>query len=299
MSKKSLLPPPSFFKPDLPDETIYHVGVSGGKDSTAVLLYMVHESGVPHHKIDVTFADTGNEHQHTYDQIKLLSETVFPIQTLLPPLGFYELARKKKRFPSTKARFCTEHLKIRPSVQHLTGLQAACKTIVAVSGVRADESTDRAFLEEWDYSNALLALQWRPLIKWKIADVLAIHRKYNVPLNPLYALGARRVGCFPCIMSNKAEMRNIALNFPDRIDMIRSQEDAFLVENGRYSSFFPRNAVPPRFRTMGPYIAKDGTPVMVASVDDVVRWSMTGKRAKGSYLDDPKEPISCVSGFCE
>jgi hypothetical protein len=30
-----------------------------------------------------------------------------------------------------------------------------------------------------------------------------------------------------------------------------------------------------------------------------VRWSMTGKRAKGSYMDDPPEPITCVSGFCE
>jgi len=312
-----------FFKPELPEDTIYHIGVSGGKDSTAVLLWMVHESGIPKHKLDVTFCDTDNEHQWTYDQIALLNERVHPIQTLLPDRGFFDLAMHKRRFPSTKARFCTQHLKIIPSQRHITGLLTACRKVVAVSGVRGDESTDRAKLEEWDYSSALLTLQWRPIIKWTIADVLAIHKKHGIPLNPLYSMGAQRVGCFPCIMSRKAEMRNITLNFPERITKIRDAENAFVTTYGRYSSFFARNTVPERFRTKSytvngepfmeaiyenqgedhegnPIQVKVGErPMMVASIDDVSRWSLTGKRAKGSYKDDPPEPMSCMSGFCE
>lgn len=46
-----------FFKPHIPDDdsTVYHVGISGGKDSTAALLWLVHESGVPKHRINATF----------------------------------------------------------------------------------------------------------------------------------------------------------------------------------------------------------------------------------------------------
>lgn len=288
-----------FFQPDLPEETIYHIGVSGGKDSTAALLWMIHESGIPREKLDVTFCDTDNEHDWTIDHIRMLSEKVHPITVLNPDLGFYDLALKKRRFPSAKARFCTQHLKIIPTQRHITGLFAACKKVVSVSGVRANESEERSKLEEWDYSSALLTLQWRPLIRWTINDVLAIHRKYGIPLNPLYSMGAERVGCFPCIMSRKAEIRNITLNFPDRLDKIRNAEASFVQTFGRYSSFFATDKVPPRFRTGGPYVSDSGESYMVATIDDVARWSLTGKRAQGSYQDDPPEPISCMSGFCE
>lgn len=287
-----------FFTPELPEDTIYHIGVSGGKDSTAVLLWMVHESGIPHHKLDVTFCDTGNEHQWTYDQIALLDRKVFPVKTLQPVLGFYDLAKKKKLFPSNARRFCTEHLKIRPSALYITGLLASCRKVVACSGVRADESVDRSRLEEWDYSNSLLTLQWRPLIKWTIQDVLKIHLKYGIPLNRLYEEGAQRVGCFPCIYSRKAEIRNVARISPERIDRIRQVEQEIEAESGNIASFFAATMIPERFRSK-PFQRKDGSWTLVSTIDDVVKWSLTGKRAQGSYLDDPPEPIGCMSGFCE
>jgi 7-cyano-7-deazaguanine synthase in queuosine biosynthesis len=45
--------------------TINHIGISGGKDSTALLLWAVHESGYPKESIHATFCDTDNEHQIT------------------------------------------------------------------------------------------------------------------------------------------------------------------------------------------------------------------------------------------
>jgi len=285
-----------FFKPELPENTIYHVGVSGGKDSGAVLLWMVHESGIPRHKINVTFCDTGNEHKWTYQQVEILSK-IHPIETLKPELDFYDLVRKKGVFPSARRRFCTEHLKIRPSQQHIQYLQKAYDSVVAVSGVRANESADRSTYLEWDYSGQLLTLQWRPLIQWKFEQVLAIHKKYGVPMNKLYDLGAERVGCYPCINSRKKEIRTIALNFPERIERIIDLENE-LWERGKMTGFFHASSIPERFRTR-PFVTKDGEAMMVARMDDVVRWSMTGKRAQGSYEDDPPEPISCSSGFCE
>lgn len=287
-----------FFKPELPDDTVYHVGVSGGKDSTAVLLWLVHESGIPREKINATFSDTDNEHELTYSQIDLLNRTVHPIQTLKPDLGFFALAKKKRLFPSSVRRYCTEHLKIIPASRHISGLLKQHAKVVSVSGVRANESEDRRNLEEWDYSNALLTIQWRPLIRWTVADVLAIHLRYGVPLNPLYGMGAERVGCFPCIFSKKREVRLVAQMAPEKIDYIRGVEGEMEKESGNVVTFFSGTGVPERFRSR-PYTRKDGTETRIATIDDVVRWSMTGKNAQGSYLDDPPEPITCMSGFCE
>lgn len=282
---------------DLPDNVLFHVGVSGGKDSAALLIWMVRESGIPHHLINATFCDTGWEHEWTYAHLDMLREKVFPIQTLKPELDFVGLVKKKGRFPSAKARFCTQSLKIYPSQDHILSLQQAGYHVIAVSGVRADESEARKLQPEWDYSGTLLCESWRPMIRWELEDVLAIHKKHGIPMNPLYALGAERVGCYPCINSVKKEVRGAALNFPDRITEIRELE-AGMEEGGNFSGFFHASKIPKRYRTK-PFVTKSGDKFMVAKIDDVVRWSMTGKNAQGSYLDDPPEPISCSSGFCE
>jgi len=288
----------NFFTPEIPDDAIYHVGISGGKDSTAALLYLLHKADIPRENIDATFCDTGNEHQWTLDHVAMLSEKVHPIKTLKPERDFYELADHKRRFPGAKTRFCTQFLKIIPSQDHILELLKTKRPVVAVSGVRSDESDMRSRHLEWDFSGELLTISWRPLIRWSIKDVYAIHEEFGIPLNPLYAAGAERVGCFPCIMSRKAEIRMIAQKFPERIDMIRQAEQDFEQKYGRFSSFFPAPTVPERFRSK-PYTDKEGNAIKVATIDDVVRWSMTGNRAQGHYTDHAPEPVTCRSGFCE
>lgn len=295
---------------------IYNCGVSGGKDSDAALLWLVYKSGIPRQQIDATFCDTGNEHEFTYAHVRMLSEKVHPIVWLKPVRDFDELALWKRRFPSVKARFCTQFLKIEPTHYYLSGLRMLGNEVTSVSGVRADESEDRKNLTERDLMDVgiisetkglelWLCPQWRPLIKWTIKDVFAIHKEFDVPLNPLYEAGAQRVGCFPCIMSRKAEIRNIAIRYPERIDHIRNLEQEFFKRYGRYSSFFHAKTVPPRFRSMK-YTDKKGKTTMVATIDDVVKWAMSGKRARGKWDDKDLfgdyisgEPLSCKSGFCE
>jgi 3'-phosphoadenosine 5'-phosphosulfate sulfotransferase (PAPS reductase)/FAD synthetase len=288
-----------FSPPRIEKNTVFVVGISGGKDSSAALLWMLHESGHDHARIKATFSDTGNEHEWTYAHIKLLNDTVHEIETIKPELPFFALAHAKHRFPSAKARFCTQHLKIYPSQKYIQRLRCWGLNPISVSGVRADESAARTDLPEWSFSSVLQCPQWRPLIKWTIDDVIAIHRRHNVPLNPLYSIGAMRVGCWPCIMSRKSEIRTIALKFPERIDEIRRAEEKFEKEYGRYSSFFSRMTIPERFRTKAHQMPNKEI-IMVATIDDVVRWSMTGDRAQGSYsATTEKEPVTCSSGFCE
>jgi 3'-phosphoadenosine 5'-phosphosulfate sulfotransferase (PAPS reductase)/FAD synthetase len=92
------------------------IQVSGGKDSTATLLWAI-EKGLT---FQAVFCDTGWEAEETYQYLNDL-ETALNIEIirLKPKLDFVQLAKKKKRFPSTKARFCTVELKIVPFIDWL------------------------------------------------------------------------------------------------------------------------------------------------------------------------------------
>ena len=132
-------------RPEFTDKTLFHVGISGGKDSAAALLWILHESGIPNirERLNASMSDTVNQHEWTYTHVQWLSDNVFPIQVIKPERDFFELAYHKRRFPSTKVRFCTQFLKIYPSQDHIRSLEKQGYDVIAVSGVRADESEER------------------------------------------------------------------------------------------------------------------------------------------------------------
>lgn len=285
-------------------KTIYHFGVSGGKDSTALLLWACYESSIPLEQIRATFCDTGNESPITLAYVKMLSDFVFPIETIHPPLKFYELAQKKGRFPSTRQRFCTPDLKMKPTQEWLN--QFDCEVILH-SGVRSRESRERAKMKESSFDLYYAREIRRPLLAWTLSDVWAIHDKYSVPPNPLYAMGMKRVGCFPCVMERKAGVRAIATHFPDRIEFLRSKENR--LKPGKTATFFPPGTVPRRFCSIA-HKRKDGKIVRINSIDDVVEWSKTvrggsqyalGTIEEDAFVADDDKTISCPSaiGQCE
>lgn len=282
-----------------------YCGLSGGKDSTATALWLIHESGEPRETMRFAFCDTGNENAFVYSHIEMLSERFqqwgcAPVVTLKPERDFLALAKWKKRFPSRKARFCTQFLKVIPSREDVQSFIRADYDVVVHSGVRAGESLDRAKLVERGFDDMFGCTVNRPMLHKSIADVVAIHERYGVPLNPLYSYGFTRVGCFPCINSKKSEVRLISIHFPERIDELRKQEREIGI-----STFFARKTVPERFRSLTVDTKKG--PMKVATIDDVVRWSHTGKGAKEKesvlfedFYDDDRTLV-CESGrgMCE
>jgi 3'-phosphoadenosine 5'-phosphosulfate sulfotransferase (PAPS reductase)/FAD synthetase len=288
-------------------KTLYHLGVSGGKDSTALLLWAIHESGLPREDLRVTFCDTGNEDPMTYAHITFLDqiarEAGIPggVETLMPALTFFALALKKKRFPSRKAQFCTIELKIAPTKRWLAVRWAEGHEVVIINGKRRGEShqrrksmankPDRAFSDYWGCE------EWAPLSDWTLAQVLAIHERHGVPLNPLYALGAKRVGCWPCINCGKLEIRLVAKHRPEKIDEIERWEGK--VREGKTSPFFPPNMTTRAYRTVTVQ-TNDGRQVPVAPIRQVVEWSKTERGGKQLRLDYD-EPKACFLGHlaCE
>jgi len=288
---------------------INHFGISGGKDSTALLLWALFESGYPRESLDITFCDTGNESPITYRYVAYLEAFLqIGITRIHPGLKFFELAARKRRFPSAKARFCTYALKIKPTIDYINATFREGHTMTLHSGVRAAESDTRAKLLDREYDGNFLCEVVRPLLRLSVSDVWAMHEKYGIRPNPLYAMGMLRVGCFPCVMSRKSEIKNIAAKFPEAIDHIREREriSGRPAANG-FSSFYGPNAIPARFHSRVYRRAKDGKEFSVATIDDVVRWSKTGKGAIEDNTMDlfafdeaPAEKVSgCQSGFCE
>ena len=194
------------------------------------------------------FCDTGWEHPATYEYIRgpltdaigpivwLRSEVTLPdereqlAQDLEARLGHYSAMVRwilsKGMFPSRQRRFCTEQLKVLPIAEYLRPMaEAAPGWVVNAVGIRAGESFARSQLPEWEASNlGIPAVTWRPLREWSEADVIAIHKRHGLKPNPLYLLGASRVGCWPCIFARKAEILMMANLTPVHVEVIADLE---------------------------------------------------------------------------
>lgn len=153
---------------------------------------------------------------------------------------FLDLCLWKGRFPSTKARFCTQFLKVFPSFEQVyEPLLSGGAEVVSWQGVRADESLARAKLPEQEDTPEGYRI-YRPLLHWNVDDVFAMHRKHGIDPNPLYKLGMGRVGCMPCINCNKAELFEIARRFPNEIARVAEWEQIVKMASKRgAATFFP------------------------------------------------------------
>jgi 3'-phosphoadenosine 5'-phosphosulfate sulfotransferase (PAPS reductase)/FAD synthetase len=214
---------------------------SGGKDSTALLLHLQEK------KIEFTaiFCDTGWEHELTYKYLdyinrKLLKNKLVTIRSSVYS-GMRDLVKKKTRVPSMLARFCTSELKVLPMINYVKNIN---DDVLVYQGIRADESASRALLPKKQWSDDFDAYIERPLLHWSVQDCFDIIHRYKVKVNPLYKLGAKRVGCFPCVLIYHGELKRMTQILPEIWDRIRDLEKA---AGGK--SFFPPNYIPERFRT--------------------------------------------------
>lgn len=310
------------------------VSVSGGKDSTALLLLAIELNP---ENLQAVFADTGNEHEITYDYVHFLSENVFPIRWVkadfsrqiagkreyvlmkwaekgvstaaieraaaaLLPTGnpFLDLCLWKGRFPSSKAAFCSEELKRNPIIEQVQmPLLDAGDDVISWKGVRRDESLRRRFLTESEskgsYANGATLWNYRPILDWTTDDCFAMHRKHGIKHNPLYEMGMGRVGCMPCINCRKDELLEISKRFPEAIDRIRQWEDAVKQASKRGGATFFAAA------NHGEKLSVEQA-VSIANIDSVVEWAKTsrgGKQYDFLRMQDDGPLCTSIYGLCE
>lgn len=267
--------------------------VSGGKDSTALILAL-REAEIP---ASYVFADTGWEAPETIAYLDYLRETLsITIDVVGVPGGMVAKVLARAGFPGRMQRWCTRELKIEPLRGYHDALiaETGVETVSAM-GIRADESASRAAMEEWsdepEGARSWGGYVWRPLLRWSVREVLEIHNRHGVRVNPLYQRGHNRVGCYPCIYSGKEE---IALLTKDRVDAIRELEErvtamraaANAVEPGRYereeAQFFQTQAKG------------------FVGIDKVVAWARTVRGGRQFPLLQPSPTGGCMRwGICD
>ncbi len=262
--------------------------VSGGKDSAALSLWLT-EQGVEHHRV---FADTQWEHPATPEYVRgVLTEKLGPIHEVGDPLGMEGLVKKKGMFPSRLRRWCTEKLKVNPIKEFLKDFDDPVNAV----GIRAAESKARATMTRWEEWPAADCEVWRPLIEWTVEDVIEIHTEHGLRPNPLYLMGAERVGCWPCIFSRKSEVKMIADTDPERIAYIRELEkeateisQARRAEKGKEPLGWPKT-----FFSI--------VPGREPGIDGQVKWSRTDRGGKQfPMFPGHDEPPGCMRwGLCD
>jgi len=221
--------------------------------------------------------------------------------SVLVPTGnpFLDLCLWKGRFPSTRARFCTEELKRNPIIEQvMMPLLDDPETdeVWSWQGVRADESASRARLPEMDEVGDGL-INYRPILTWTAQDVFDFHRKHGVKWNPLYEMGMGRVGCMPCINTRKDELREIAQRFPEEIKRVAEWERlvSMASKGDGGANLFHMDMVPGSDKY---------NPVAQFNfgIEDVVQWSMTGRGGRVYdmlFAMGPDVGCSSAYGLCD
>ncbi len=200
------------------NENFSSVSLSGGKDSTALLLLML-EKGMP---IDcVLYADTTMEFPEMKAHIAKLDDLLFQergihITTLRHPHGFewmmFDEPKTKPSclenrarlgvppygngWPGMKVRWCTGQLKTKLMDKEVNRLKKE-KNALHYVGIAADEA-QRCKKEQY------------PLVEWGIteAEALRICYDHGFDWNGLYEI-YHRVSCWCCPFQRIGELKNL------------------------------------------------------------------------------------------
>ena len=196
------------------------VSLSGGKDSTAMLLRML-EEGWP---VDlILFCDTGLEFEAMYRHIEKLEAYIgIPITRLKAERSFeyYFLEHSPKRknpvladkkgfsWAGPRNRWCTAVLKTRLIDRFLKELEAEYDVIQYI-GIAADEFRrvrDKRY----------------PLVEWGMteADCLAYCKERGFDWEGLYDIFTR-VSCWCCPLQSYDELRKLRKHFPEKWEQLR------------------------------------------------------------------------------
>jgi hypothetical protein len=179
------------------------VNLSGGKDSTALAIYL--RDRIP--DLEYVFCDTRKELPETYEYLDrleaYLGRPVVRLDNGRRDFDHY-LALRRGFLPSPKRRWCTELLKIRPLERYVGD-----DHVLSYVGLRADEhrsghiSTKPNIQPVFPFKEHGLALR----------DVLRILERSSVGL-PGYYRWRSRSGCFFCFFQKKIEWVGLLENHP-------------------------------------------------------------------------------------
>lgn len=215
------------------ENNVRHVlGISGGKDSAALAVYM--RDKIP--KMEYFFCDTGKELREVYEYINRLEAYLGKRVIRLPKEldgslnDFDHLLKLNGSFlPSPQARWCTRKMKLEPFEKFIEGSNA-----INYVGIRYEESFYRQGYQPLVGGKEQIETKF-PFVEDKIEyqDVLNILEEAGLGV-PEYYKWRTRSGCYFCFYQRPSEWIGLYEKHPDLFEEAMKYEK---VDNINGSSF--------------------------------------------------------------
>lgn len=200
-------------------------GVSGGKDSSALAVYL--KDKVP--EMEYFFCDTGAELPETYEFLDRLEVSLGkPIERLNSTKGFdHYFNLYRGTLPSPQMRWCTTKMKIEP-IENWVGEEE----VISYVAIRADEAGRKGYVSTKKNIQARF-----PFVEDGIdhGGVMRILEEAGVGL-PGYYEWRTRSGCYFCFFQRKAEWIGLAERHPALWEKAVAIEQKVLNDAGRDGS---------------------------------------------------------------
>jgi 3'-phosphoadenosine 5'-phosphosulfate sulfotransferase (PAPS reductase)/FAD synthetase len=209
-----------------PEQPVRHIlSLSGGKDSTALAIYM--RDRIP--EMEYAFCDTEEELPETYEYLDKLEVYLGKeIHRLKHDgRGFEELLLARRGFlPSPQMRWCTEHLKIKP-FEKFVG-DTPCFSYI---GIRADEPHRKGYISTKPNITPKYPFVEDGLRK---PDIIRLLEESGLGI-PEYYKWRSRSGCYFCFFQQRNEWVGLLENHPDLFEKAMKYERTDPVTGERYT----------------------------------------------------------------
>lgn len=191
--------------------------LSGGKDSTALALYM--RGKRPDIEFEYLFCDTHKELPETYEYLTRIEAYLGrPITRLSSGAGERGFDHFLKIYggylPAPNMRWCTRQLKIEPLERHVGD-----DPVVMYVGIRADERRS-GYISTKENIKPVFPFKEDGIKK---ADVFRILEESGVGI-PKYYEWRSRSGCYFCFFQQRAEWVRLKEHHPDLFELAKGYE---------------------------------------------------------------------------
>ncbi len=202
-------------------DPVKHVlGLSGGRDSAALAVYM--RQRYPELEIEYFFTDTGKELPEVYEYLGRLEGFLGqPIRKLNPDRDFdFWLKQYNDFLPSPRSRWCTRQLKLRPFEHWLRPILSEGRIVYSYVAIRSDEEYREGYSSRHD--NLVIKLPFKQAGIGK-AGVLEILDGAGLGL-PEYYSWRTRSGCTFCFFQQKIEWVRLREQHPEAFEEAKAYE---------------------------------------------------------------------------
>lgn len=196
------------------------LGISGGKDSAALAVYM--RDHYPELDIEYFFTDTGKELPEVYDFLGRLEGYLGKEIKVLNQLRDFDywLKMYNSFLPSPQTRWCTRMMKLLPLKEYIQGMLAQGDEVYSYVAIRADEEHRVAMQSESAHVHIKLPFREEGIDKEGVLEIL---ESSGIGL-PDYYRWRSRSGCTFCFFQQKIEWVHLLEQHPDKFEEAKAYE---------------------------------------------------------------------------